>query len=168
MAIGIRRIWAGLKTWPDGPTWRDCVGIFLLYALFAWGIGFATGLYVFDARFDLALLRTALIALIIPALGEEVFFRGLLIPTAAEKANARLRIGIALLAFLLWHPLNAFLFFPHVLPLFSDWRFLLVTACLGLACSHLWRKTGSLWPAIALHWLVVVVWKGFLGAPDTM
>jgi uncharacterized protein len=155
MDAGLKRVWVGLRTWPTVAMWRYSGLVFLTYAVCAWGIGFGTGLYHFEPRIDVSLVHTAVIALVIPAFGEEVFFRGLLVP----------HMGLALFIFLAWHPLNSYLFFPTVLPLFSDWRFLLVTACLGIACIHLWRKTGSLWPPIAVHWLAVVIWKGFLGAP---
>lgn len=162
------RIVAGLRRWPDAGGWRQTALIAALYALSAWGLGFATGLYQWAPRLDLDMARAALIALVLPALGEELVFRGALIPTKAEAPRARAEIALALAVFLAWHPLNAALFFPSVLPLFADWRFLAVTAMLGLACSHLWRATGSLWPAVALHWLAVVVWKALLGAPRMM
>jgi uncharacterized protein len=168
MAIGVTRIRAGLKAWPTLAMWRYSAAVFALYAITAWGIGFTTGLYHLEPRLDLDLIRIAVIAFFVPAIGEEVFFRGLLVPNAAKKPNALLHMSFALGAFLVWHPLNAMLFFPSVYPLFSDWRFLSVTALLGGACIHLWRKTGSLWPPIALHWLAVVIWKGFLGAPRMM
>jgi uncharacterized protein len=168
MEAGVKRVWTGLRAWPSVAIWGYAGLVFLAYGACAWGIGFGTGLYTFQLRVDLDLARTALIALIIPALGEEVFFRGLLIPTGVQNSSAWPQIGFGLAAFLLWHPLNAWLFFPNVLPLFSDWRFMLVTAILGAACIHLWRKTGSLWPPIAVHWLAVVIWKGFLGAPATL
>jgi uncharacterized protein len=139
--------------------------VFGLYAALAGTIGFATGLYRFEPRFDADLLRVATIALIVPALCEEIFFRALLIPTLPNRPNALPLMALALILFLGWHPLNAWLFFPSVLPLFSDWRFLLVTALLGVACIRLWRTTGSIWPPIAVHWLAVVIWKGCLGAP---
>jgi uncharacterized protein len=156
---------AGLKLWPNWRTWAYTGLVFAAYAALAWGIGFGTGLYRFEPQLDGDLLRIAVIALFVPAIGEEVFFRGLLVPTRTEKAQALPQIGLGLTAFLAWHPINAWLFFPGVLPLFSDWRFLVVTALLGVACVHLWRKIGSLWPPVALHWLAVVIWKGFLGAP---
>jgi uncharacterized protein len=163
-----QRLWLGLTTWPDARMWGLSAGVFAAYALLAWGIGFGTGLYRFEPQMDAGLLRVAVIAFFVPAIGEEVFFRGVLIPTQHEKDKAIGQILLALAVFLAWHPLNAWLFFPAVLPLFSDWRFLLVTALLGLACSYLWRATRSLWPPIILHWIAVVIWKAFLGAPRMM
>jgi uncharacterized protein len=109
-----------------------------------------------------------LIAFFVPAIGEEVFFRCALVPTQAQKPRAWPQAVVALLLFLAWHPFNAWLFFKDVLPLFSDWRFLSVTAMLGIACTHLWRHTGSLWPPVLLHWVAVLIWKGALGGPQIM
>ena len=38
-------------------------------------------------------------------------------------------------------------------------------ATLGLGCALIRWRTGSLWPAVALHWLVVVTWQTLLGGP---
>jgi uncharacterized protein len=163
-----KRLWTGLTMWPDRAMWLLSAGVFAAYATLAWGIGFGTGLYKFEPQLDASLLRVALVAFFVPAMGEEVFFRGALIPNYSQAHKALPHTALALALFLAWHPINAWLFFPTVLPLFSDWRFLLVTACLGIACSYLWRTTKSLWPPIMLHWLAVVIWKAFLGAPRMM
>ena len=47
-------------------------------------------------------------------------------------------------------------------PVFLEPGFLLVTAALGLTCTLAWRLTGSLWPAVVIHWLTVVGWKGLM------
>lgn len=164
----LKRLLLGLTTWPNRPMWWLSAGIFAAYAVLAWGLGFGTGLYTFDPKLDMSLLKVALVAFFVPAIGEEVFFRGVLIPSQDDKARALPQMVLALALFLAWHPLNAWLFFPQMLPLFSDWRFLLVTALLGMACSYLWRATRSLWPPIVLHWVAVVIWKAFLGAPRMM
>ena len=40
---------------------------------------------------------------------------------------------------------------------------LATTAIEGLGCALIRWRTGSLWPAVALHWLEVVVWQTWLG-----
>jgi predicted Abi (CAAX) family protease len=35
----------------------------------------------------------------------------------------------------------------------------------GLVCGWLRRRTGSVWPGVALHWAEVMVWKTWLGGP---
>jgi uncharacterized protein len=163
-----KRIKTGLTTWPDRRAWVVSLWVFAIYAALAWGIGFGTGLYRFEPQLDANILRVSIIAFFVPAIGEEVFFRGVLVPSKAETAGALRHMVLAIAVFLAWHPLNAWLFSPDVLPLFSDWRFLTVTALLGIACTYLWRVTRSLWPSIFLHWLAVVVWKAFLGAPTML
>ncbi len=158
----------GLKRWPSKDMWPLIAAVFIAHGVFAGGFGFLTGLYRFEPNIGTELLRVAIIALFVPAIGEEVFFRAALIPEKTASHRAFLHMAAALVAFLAWHPINAILFFPQVLPLFSDWRFLTVTASLGIACTYLWRATGSLWPSIGLHWLVVIIWKALLGAPRMM
>jgi predicted Abi (CAAX) family protease len=160
-----KRLRTGLTTWPNRRAWLVSLWVFLVYAVLAWGFGFGSGLYRYDPQLDHSLLRVAIIAFFVPAIGEEMFFRGAIVPTGMETENAFPQMVLALAIFLAWHPFNAWLFFPEVLPLFSDWRFLTVTAMLGIACTYLWRTTGSLWPSIGLHWVAVIIWKAFLGAP---
>jgi predicted Abi (CAAX) family protease len=46
---------------------------------------------------------------------------------------------------------------------FHDPRFLLQTALLGVATTALYQGSGSLWPAVLLHALAVLVWLERLG-----
>ena len=164
----INRVRAGFTTWPDRAGWQLFAVISVSYALAALGIGFGTGLYAFEPRIEASLLVVAVVAIVVPAFGEEVAFRAAPIPTGKEAPQAWLTVALALAAYVLWYPINAAMFFPQAVTYFSDWRFLLVTALLGLACTILWRRTGSIWPPVLLHWAVVMVWKAFLGAPDTL
>lgn len=160
------RIRQGLTTLPARDDWY-LIGLIGAGCLaLCWVIGFATGLYVWQPRLDWSLPQLALLAFFVPAIGEEVAFRAAAIPTRQQKPDARLAIVASTLAYLIWHPVNAALFFPGWLAYFSDLRFLSVTAVLGFSCALLWRRTGSVWPPVVLHWLAVVVWKGFLGAPE--
>jgi uncharacterized protein len=164
----IRRVLSGLKAIPTGKDWALTGGIFIVYGALAWGFGFLSGLYVWDPKVNNDLIRIALIAIVVPAIGEEAFFRGALVPLRVESRDRVVASVLAMAAFLVWHPINAALFFPEVLGLFSDPRFLLVTGMLGIACTLAWIETRSLWPPILIHWLAVVIWKGFLGAPVMM
>ena len=60
------------------------------------------------------------------------------------------RAALALALFVLWHPAQV-------------WLGLLIAAALGLTCTLAWRMTGSIWPAVAIHWVTVVGWKAVLG-----
>ena len=46
--------------------------------------------------------------------------------------------------------------------------FLLCCAVLGLACAIMRYRTGSLWPAVLLHWAVVVVWQTWWGGVSAL
>ncbi|MEZ6012001.1 MAG: CPBP family glutamic-type intramembrane protease [Hyphomonas sp.] len=157
----IARAIRGLRHWPPMGNWLTAGGVFLFFAVVASAIGFGTGLFHYAPALDSGLLKVALIAILLPALGEEFVFRGLL----AGKQSDLVRNATAIALFVVWHPINARLFFPQAEDLFGDARFLLIVALLGLTCQRLWQKTGSLWPPVAAHWLAVVLWKGFLDGP---
>ncbi|MEM9155287.1 MAG: CPBP family glutamic-type intramembrane protease [Cyanobacteria bacterium P01_F01_bin.33] len=89
-------------------------------------------------------------------------FRGLLTP-AFELRWACL----STLAYVVWHPLEAYVFLPAALSLFTDATFLLLVALLGVLCWIAYYRTRSLWASIILHWLVVVTWKAFSGTSFT-
>jgi len=111
------------------------------------------------------LLRLALIALVAPALGEELLFRVLLLPAPGEPAPAW-RVALSVGLFVLWHPPQALVFGPHWAAVVLDPGFLAAVAVLGLALARLYRRTGSIWPCVALHWTAVVGWKALLGGPS--
>jgi len=94
----------------------------------------------------------ALSAFIIPSLGEELVFRGWL------RRGAPIGAVLSLIAFIAWHPLQVWLNLPFGRPEFLDARFLSLVAWLGLACTLSRIRSGSIWPAVIIHWGVVVVW----------
>ncbi len=147
--------------WPRPKDWLVTGIAFSAFAAAAAAIGFASGLVHVVPKFDDSLVRVALVAVLLPAIGEEFVFRGVF---SGPRWNL-VRDAIAVALFVAWHPVNAHLFFPQAAGLFGDARFLLIVALLGISCLWLWRRTGSLWPPIAVHWLVVVIWKAFLDGP---
>lgn len=165
LSILPRRLLSCLATLPDGAGWRFTafVGVPVLLAMAA--IGLSTGLYQLTSGDLSALPMTMLTVLFVPALGEEAVFRGLL-PTSQENANPALPVAVSTLLYVLWHPLEGFTFLPGARDLFSRPDFLLVTGLLGLACGLTRWRTGSIWPAVLLHWAAVVVWKTWLGGPS--
>jgi predicted Abi (CAAX) family protease len=112
-----------------------------------------------DATTALTLAATLFV---VPALGEELLFRALLIPRGRPTAFS---IGVATLLFILWHPLQAVTVGPPYAAAFLDPWFLACVGILGVACGQIYAATGSLWPPVLLHWLVVFGWKTFLGGP---
>jgi predicted Abi (CAAX) family protease len=95
----------------------------------------------------------SLSAFLIPVMGEELVFRGWIRRGAPVAAVA------SLLAYIAWHPLQAVLQLPFGRPEFLDPRFLSLVAWLGLACTLTRIRSGSIWPAVIIHWGAVVVWK---------
>ena len=103
--------------------------------------------------------------LLLPALVEEILFRVLPNPHPQEDAGrvgVLMSAGLSLAAYVLLHPL-ADLLDSGQTP-FMEPAFLLLAALLGTACLLLYRRSGSLWPPVALHWLVVVGWLTFGGS----
>lgn len=92
-------------------------------------------------------------------------FRGLLVPLPDESVSPPpwVWLGVSLLAYVFAHPLGALLFAPSRLPLSTDPLFLALVTLLGVACTFLYRLSSSLWPAVGLHWVTVVVWVVLLG-----
>jgi len=111
------------------------------------------------------LVRLALVALVAPALGEELIFRVLLLPAPGAPAPAW-RVALSVGLFVLWHPPQALVFGPHWAAVVLNPGFLAAVAALGLALARLYRRTGSIWPCVLLHWTAVVGWKALLGGPS--
>ncbi|MEX2540948.1 MAG: CPBP family glutamic-type intramembrane protease [Trueperaceae bacterium] len=108
-------------------------------------------------------LALGLRVLLVPALLEEVLFRVLPNPGRAE-ASGRLTNWVSaassVTAYVLIHPAAALLGGGAQ---FTDPTFLALVALLGVSCLVAYRRTGSLWPAVLIHWLVVVGWLGLGG-----
>ena len=146
--------------------WKQISIVCTLFMPLSLMFGFATGFFQFDVAPTKQILRVAVIAFVLPALLEELVFRGPLIYFANKKSKKLLYVAILSLAlFILWHPLNACLLLTEARPVFLDWRFLTLAALLGACASALALTTRSLWPPVLFHWFAVIGWKAFLGAP---
>ena len=127
-------------------------------------VGFAGGLYrltPMSAGWPLAWV----VPFFAPSLGEEMVFRGLAIPDRQETTRPCLTLASVTVVFTAWHAVEAMTFLPKAEPLFLRPDFLACAAMLGLGCGLMRWRTGSLWPAVLLHWLVVLVWQTWLGGP---
>lgn len=154
---------AGLRHLPDRAGWRS------VFFELAWAlpllliVAHAGGLARLQsppAASTAAMLAATLF--VMPALLEELLFRGLIIPREGPKAKW---IALSVILFILWHPLQVVTFGPPWAGSFLDPWFLLVIAILGLALARMYATTRSLWPSIVTHWLVVWVWKAVFGGP---
>lgn len=118
-------------------------------------------------RLDAATLRLAAIAIILPSLGEELFFRAALLPRSEpDQPLPEGRAALALALFVAWHPAQTLFTGDERTRIFLDPWFLVAVAAVGIACTRVYWKSASLWPAVLLHWLVVVGWKAFAGGPE--
>jgi uncharacterized protein len=98
------------------------------------------------------ILTISLSTFFVPSLAEELVFRGWL------RKGAPIAASLSLVAYVFWHPLQVWLGLPFARPEFLDPRFLSLVAWLGLACTLSRIRSGSIWPAVIIHWGVVVVW----------
>lgn len=166
LKLASNRLWAALVTWPDRRAWAQCAWVSAVTLLAMVAIGAGTGLYRPGAGNLAVLPLTAVGVFFVPALGEEAIFRGLLVPSRGGDHSPWLAIGLSTVVYTAWHPLEGLTFLPGAGSLFTRPDFLGVTALLGLACAEMRWRTGSLWPAVLLHWALVVIWKTWLGGPS--
>jgi CAAX protease family protein len=158
----LARLRRAITTVPKPGDWAEALlGAALLGAVFG-PLGFATGLLHWEPRPAAVVLKCALVVFFVPALGEELTFRGALIPDRTETPRARTAILASTAVFTLWHMVET-LWLPGERTTFLRTDFLAWAAALGLVCAVLRRRSGSIWPPVVLHWAVVVAWTGWLG-----
>ncbi|MGV6820011.1 MAG: CPBP family glutamic-type intramembrane protease [Parvularcula sp.] len=118
-----------------------------------------TGLLVWDPTWHKS-AQVIGVALFLPALGEELVFRGpLLIWRHRWAAMA------TTLAFVVWHLIEAAMILPEAAPYFQRPDFLLIVTLFGFCAAGLTLATGRLLPAVLCHWLLVIGWKQLFGGP---
>jgi predicted Abi (CAAX) family protease len=163
-----RRLADGLLAPLDARQVGLCLLGFALYAAVALAQGLGSGFLEPGHPWPRPrrLVSAAAALLPMPALGEELLFRGALLPHPGEgtpwpQLLAWSALGIGL--FVLYHPLAGRLWYRRAERVFHDPRFLLQTALLGVATTALYQVSGSLWPAVLLHAVAVLVWLERLG-----
>ncbi len=157
------RLLASILAWPDARGWALAAAVGAGALVLELVIGLAGG-FLRPAPGDWSVLPAALaLAVLVPALGEELVFRGLLVPGRGEVGSAARAILPATVIFVLWHVFEALTFMPAAAPVFLRADFLATTVVLGLACGWMRWRTGSLWPAVLLHWLEVAGWQIWFG-----
>lgn len=152
------RVQRAVTTWPGARAWLETLVITGVFSVVALAVGLTSGfLHPETARTAAPplLLRT----FAVPALLEELLFRVLPPPRLWP---------LMLAAYVLFHPLNAWLFLPEARDVFYDPAFLSLSALLGGGCALLYRRTRSLWPPVVMHWLVVAGWLLFLGGEGAL
>jgi len=160
--VGARLV-SGLKTWPDAAGWLHAAGLGAATLTALAMVGFSTGLYALHPANLSGMPLRLLAVLIAPAIGEEAIFRGLLVPDRLEAPRPLAPLAFAILIFVLWHLVEAHTFLPSAAPLFDRPDFLTCAALLGTGCAWIRWRTGSIWPGVALHWVMVTIWQTWLG-----
>jgi predicted Abi (CAAX) family protease len=162
-----RRLSAAVLTIPDFTDWLAAAAVALVCTAIALPVGFWSGFLKIDVQTSQStIVAVAVGCLFSPAITEEIFFRVLMLPHPEENVSGLMLWfwGCASLAvFVVYHPLNALTFYPVGQPTFMNPVFLLLTAVLGAACAIAYLLCGSVWPAVAIHWVAVTVWLLLLG-----
>lgn len=168
--LPVRRLLLAFSTLPDAGDWGRAAGLPLIAALVFLPVGFRTGLLRFAPLRApwRTLAGIAVAALFTPALAEELIFRVCLLPHPVENASAEARwlwglVGVAV--FVAGHPLRvvALRRDSPKRAAFTNPTFLLLAALLGGACTLAYLGSGSLWPPVAIHGIVVIVWLLLFG-----
>jgi membrane protease YdiL (CAAX protease family) len=134
-------------------TTRDvaiAVGAFLLFAVVALPVGFATGFIGWHPRLDAAHIAGApLIIYLVTGVPEEFLFRGLLQNLLTRRLGRGAGLGVASVIFGLAH-----------LP---DWRYALLATIAGLAYGWVYQRTQRITASAITHALVDGTWVVLLG-----
>jgi predicted Abi (CAAX) family protease len=115
------------------------------------------------------IVATGLYLLIRPSLIEEFFFRVLMLPHPAQERpfwTTIIWVVISLATFVLWHPMNGMIFRTSARSLFTNPTFLAMAGLLGGACTAAYLISGSIWPPVLIHWILVTVWILLLGGRE--
>jgi len=143
-----------------------------LYALIAFPLGVYSGFFsrtqVSSKKIQLQVMIGAIVA---PALLEELVFRVLLLPSPHDSPTLSqwLMWGtLSLILFIVYHPLNGWLFFRRGRELFQKPIFLTLAALLGIICTVSYAYSGSVWIPALIHWVIVVIWLLKLGGYEKL
>lgn len=143
--------------------WAETVAIGAAFLVLAGLIGHLSGFYHWSPRWSPLTLATAIVA---PAFLEELCFRAALPPDPKHKSTRQTwltRGAFATALFIIWHPAQSWLGAPWATEAFVSWPFLAIVALLGATTTWLYRRTKSLWPCVAVHWVLVALWKSLFG-----
>ncbi len=165
VVIAFRQTLTALKTWPDAAQWIAAVRLAIPSLLVIALLGFLAGWLVWSPVRDVSILLGAAIFLFfVPAMIEELIFRGVLLSWFVQL-TPRWGAWLSTLLFVAWHPLQAWTFGPPWADMFLRPSFWIATLILGIILSHIRIRSQSLWPVMLIHWIAVLIWKSLLGGP---
>jgi uncharacterized protein (DUF2235 family)/membrane protease YdiL (CAAX protease family) len=169
----IARVKRLFTTWPTARDWRSFAVEAGWLAIVLAVLGGSGGFVRWWPELGPQLLWPALIAFLYPALAGEALFRGFLLKPPSDGASGLGPAVLSALLFALWGPSVAVIceavhegpcLIPWIGLPWNPW-FLACAFALGLACARLVLSTRSIWPAVALHWLVVMTWAALFAGP---
>ena len=164
IAAAWRRLGIALHL-PDRDGLRRALPIAIAGLAAIAAVAAATGFARFDPMpFGWIWLRYAVALAIVPSLTEEILFRGLIVPPRDQPMSPAVATG-AVAAFVLWHPLQAVTIGPPWAATFLSPVFLLIVTILSATLVWMYRRSGSIWPGMIVHWLVVAGWKLVFDGP---
>ena len=161
-----------LTTWPGGSGWLGAAKTLGWLAPLLGLLGWMGGFLSWHPQIGPELVKIALIAFIVPAFVEELLFRGILLKPPSNGVTGLGPEALSAILFAFWHPLQIWFYArywpalcPPWAPLAWNWWFLAACAALGFACARLVLSSRSIWPAVAIHWLVILAWAALFGGP---
>lgn len=167
LALLVHRVSMAFSTIPDRTDWLMTLSLVVGYSAIGLPIGFWSRFLKIDVQTSWrTILGVTVGCLLSPGITEEIFFRVLMLPHPEENASALMLWfwgSISLAMFVVYHPLNGLTFYPVGRETFLNPVFLLLAAMLGATCAIAYLQSGSLWSAVAIHWLAVIVWLLLLG-----
>ncbi|MEB3161126.1 MAG: CPBP family glutamic-type intramembrane protease [Synechocystis sp.] len=168
ISTAARRLLASMVFFPEAKDWAIFGTCLALYGAIALSVGFKKGFLQWQPwqKSPITWLKLTLLLLLTPALFEEILFRVLLLPYPTELNRVWPTLGamaLSLVLFVIYHPLNAWLFYKAGRPLFFQPIFLSLATLLGFWATVLYWFTGSLWLITLFHWAIVAIWLLFLG-----
>ena len=169
----LRRAIAAVVIVPTAREWIATAGILTIYAAIALPVGLRTGFLRLGLTGEpIAKTVVGLFRLFFaPALVEELCFRVAMVPHPVERVSEWELVAwaiVSMVVYILYHPLMASSGYAKGKPTFFQPAFLGLVGMLGIACLVAYRITGSVWPAVAIHWIVMVVWLFCLGGASRL
>ncbi|NJK62435.1 MAG: CPBP family intramembrane metalloprotease [Synechococcaceae cyanobacterium SM2_3_1] len=163
-----QRLFLSLTTLPTTQEWLLSLALLILFAGITLPVGVRVGFLFWSptAIRALPLLFKILASFFIPVLAEELFFRVILIPHPQEMYAPLVWLGWAIFSlamFMLYHPLQGLTLSRKRRATFSNPMFLTLATGMGIICTIAYGLTGSIWPAILIHWICVLAWLYLLG-----
>lgn len=157
----VQRLIAALLTIPSAKDWGVAIALLLIFTLIYLPIGLKLGFLKFGLPPSWqTVIGVSAASFFMPGVLEELMFRGLLIPRTTEALTSRQNWFWVVLSWLLF---IAYHLHPFTPAFFKGIAFLSGAGLLGIACTLSYLQSQSIWTAVFIHWLIVVVWLLLFG-----